>query len=117
MSRLSKIAEANPWRQNPGSNPWPRPRDAPRSSPRAYMALVGGSEAGVTPRDNMDAFSELEPKPHVIGAKQTGTWRPPSWAADQPAGDDDLADRVQAVTPDGEVDVARAAAARAPRWV
>ena len=76
------------------------------------MALVGGSEAGVTLRDNMDAFSELEPEPHVIGAKQdrdmatTVMGQPISLPVMiSPTG-------VQAVTPDGEVDVARAAAAR-----
>ena len=88
-------------------------RRARKKLPKSvYMALVGGSEAGVTLRDNMDAFSELEPEPHVIGAKQdrdmatTVMGQPISLPVMiSPTG-------VQAVTPDGEVDVARAAAAR-----
>ena len=114
MSRLSKIAEANPWRQNPWfESVAVAQRRAKKKLPKSvYMALVGGSEAGVTLQDNMDAFSELEPKPHVIGAKQdrdmatTVMGQPISLPVMiSPTG-------VQAVTPDGEVDVARAAAAR-----
>ncbi|MBB1021634.1 mycofactocin biosynthesis FMN-dependent deaminase MftD [Dietzia sp. E1] len=114
MSRLSKIAEANPWRQNPWfESVAEAQRRAKKKLPKSvYMALVGGSEAGVTIRDNMDAFSELEPKPHVIGAKQdrdmatTVMGQPISLPVMiSPTG-------VQAVTPNGEVDVARAAAAR-----
>ena len=114
MSRLSKIAEANPWRQNPWfeSVAVAQQRAKKKLPKSVYMALVGGSEAGVTLRDNMDAFSELEPKPHVIGAKQdrdlatTVMGQPISLPVMiSPTG-------VQAVTPDGEVDVARAAAAR-----
>ncbi|KAA0919144.1 pre-mycofactocin synthase MftD [Dietzia sp. ANT_WB102] len=114
MSRLSKIAEANPWRQNPWfESVAEAQRRAKKKLPKSvYMALVGGSEAGVTIDDNMGAFSELQPKPHVIGAKQdrdmatTVMGQPISLPVMiSPTG-------VQAVTPDGEVDVARAAAAR-----
>lgn len=114
MSRLSKIAEANPWRQNPWfeSVAVAQQRAKKKLPKSVYMALVGGSEAGVTLRDNTDAYSELEPKPHVIGAKQdrdmatTVMGQPISLPVMiSPTG-------VQAVTPDGEVDVARAAAAR-----
>ena len=114
MSRLSAIAEANPWRQNPWfESVAEAKRRARKKLPKAvYMALVGGSEAGVTLEDNMGAFSELAPKPHVIGAKperELGTTvmgQPISMPVMvSPTG-------VQAVTPDGEVDVARAAAAR-----
>ncbi len=77
-----------------------------------YGALIAGSEKGVTVDDNVAAFSELGFAPHVVG---------PSGKRDQattvmgqaislpvmisPTG-------VQAVHPDGEVAVARAAAAR-----
>lgn len=114
MSRLSKIAEANPWRRNPWfESVAEAQRRAQKKLPKSvYMALVGGSEAGVTIHDNKDAFSELGPKPHVIGAKAerelstTVMGQPISMPVMiSPTG-------VQAVTPDGEVDVARAAAAR-----
>lgn len=114
MSRLSKLAEANPWRQNPWfESVAEAQRRAKKRLPRSvYMALVAGSEAGVTIDDNTAAFSELQPKPHVIGAKAersmetTVMGQPISLPVMiSPTG-------VQAVTPDGEVDVARAAAAR-----
>lgn len=114
MSRLSKIAEANPWR----TNPWfesvaeAQRRSKKRLPKSVYMALVAGSEEGVTIDDNTAAFAELGPKPHVIGAKAdrdmatTVMGQPISMPVMiSPTG-------VQAVTPDGEVDVARAAAAR-----
>lgn len=114
MSRLSKLAEANPWRQNPWfESVAEAQRRAQKKLPKSvYMALVGGSEAGVTLEDNVDAYSELAPEPHVIGAhaeRELGTTvmgQPISMPVMvSPTG-------VQAVTPDGEVDVARAAAAR-----
>jgi heme/flavin dehydrogenase (mycofactocin system) len=114
MSRLQKIAEANPWRQNPWfESVAEAQRRAKKRLPHSvYMALVGGSEAGVTIDDNMAAFSELQPKPHVIGAKQDRSMETSVMGQPislpvmiSPTG-------VQAVTPDGEVDVARAAAAR-----
>ena len=114
MSRLSTIAEANPWRQNPWFESVAEARRRARKKlPKSvYMALVGGSEAGITLDDNQDAYNELAPKPHVIGAKPersletTVMGQPISMPVMiSPTG-------VQAVTPDGEVDVARAAAAR-----
>ncbi|HZE65315.1 MAG TPA: pre-mycofactocin synthase MftD [Sporichthyaceae bacterium] len=88
-------------------------RRAKRRLPRSvYKALLAGSEQGVTYRDNLTAFAELGFAPHVAGA---------------PAGRD-LSTRVmgqqislpvllsptgvQAVHPDAELGVARAAAAR-----
>ena len=77
-----------------------------------YGALVAGSEKGVTVRDNISAFSELGFAPHAAGlaAKRdlstTVMGQPVSLPVIiSPTG-------VQAVHPDGEVAVARAAAAR-----
>ncbi|GAA4486095.1 mycofactocin biosynthesis FMN-dependent deaminase MftD [Rhodococcus olei] len=77
-----------------------------------YMALVAGSEKGVTTADNLDAFSELGFAPHVAGLSDkrelstTVMGQPLSFPVMiSPTG-------VQAVHPDGEVAVARAAAAR-----
>lgn len=77
-----------------------------------YMALVAGSEKGVTTDDNLAAFSELGFAPHVAGLSDkrelstTVMGQPLSFPVMiSPTG-------VQAVHPDGEVAVARAAAAR-----
>src|SRR5271170_3053555 len=77
-----------------------------------YRALLAGSEKGVTAGDNVRAFSELGFAPHVAGlsAKRdlstTVMGQPISLPVIiSPTG-------VQAVHPDGEVAVARAAAAR-----
>jgi L-lactate dehydrogenase (cytochrome) len=87
-------------------------RRARRRLPRSvYFAVVAGAEAGVTMNDNVRAFSELGFRPHVAGlpaARQLGTTvmgLPVSLPVLlSPTG-------VQAVHPDGEVAVARAAAA------
>jgi len=83
-----------------------------RLPPSVYSALVAGSERGTTVRDNLAAFSELGFAPHVAGlsAKRdldiTVMGQPVSLPVIlSPTG-------VQAVHPDGEVAVARAAAAR-----
>jgi L-lactate dehydrogenase (cytochrome)/glycolate oxidase len=77
-----------------------------------YGALIAGSEQGLTVRDNVRAFGELGFAPHVAGlsAKRdlatTVMGQPVSLPVIMsPTG-------VQAVHPDGEVAVARAAAAR-----
>ncbi|TQF68752.1 mycofactocin system-associated heme/flavin dehydrogenase [Rhodococcus spelaei] len=77
-----------------------------------YMALVAGSEKGLTTSDNIDAFAELGFAPHVAGLSDkrelstTVMGQPLSFPVMiSPTG-------VQAVHPDGEVAVARAAAAR-----
>jgi heme/flavin dehydrogenase (mycofactocin system) len=77
-----------------------------------YGALIAGSEKGLTVRDNVEAFGELGFAPHVAGlsAKRdlatTVMGQPVSLPVIiSPTG-------VQAVHPDGEVAVARAAAAR-----
>jgi len=77
-----------------------------------YGALVAGAEAGVTIRDNVAAFSELGFAPHVAGLPSSRDMGTTVMGQDislpvliSPTG-------VQAVHPDGEVAVARAAAAR-----
>ncbi|HEY1698349.1 MAG TPA: pre-mycofactocin synthase MftD [Trebonia sp.] len=86
---------------------------AKKHLPRSvYGALVAGAEKGLTVRDNVAAFSELGFAPHVAGlpaARDMATTvmgQPVSLPVIiSPTG-------VQAVHPDGEVAVARAAAAR-----
>ncbi len=103
-----------PWKQNP----WfesvleAQRRAKRRLPPSVYAALVAGSERGRTPKDNQDAFAELEFAPHVAGHKpqrdlSTSVLGIPISlpVLISPTG-------VQAVHPDGEVAVARAAAAR-----
>src|SRR6516165_9857389 len=88
-------------------------RRARRRLPRSvYLALVAGAEAGVTVRDNVAAFSELGFAPHVAGLPATREMATTVMGQEislpvviSPTG-------VQAVHPDGEVAVARAAAAR-----
>src|SRR5215204_4356801 len=77
-----------------------------------YSALVAASERGVTVADNVDAFAELGFAPQVIGALEKRDLSTTVLGQDismpvviSPTG-------VQAVHPDGEVAVARAAAAR-----
>jgi pre-mycofactocin synthase len=88
-------------------------RRAKRHLPKpVYGALIAGAEEGVTIRDNVDAFAELGFAPHVAGLPATREMattimgQPISLpVVISPTG-------VQAVHPDGEVAVARAAAAR-----
>jgi pre-mycofactocin synthase len=77
-----------------------------------YGALVAGSERGLTAKDNVQAFAELGFAPHVAGLsakRELGTTVLGQLVSlpviISPTG-------VQAVHPDGEVAVARAAAAR-----
>ncbi len=81
----------------------------PRS---AYSSLISASEKGLTVSDNVEAFGELGFAPHVIGATEKREMATTVMGQDismpiiiSPTG-------VQAVDPDGEVAVARAAAAR-----
>ena len=86
---------------------------AKKRLPRSvYSALVAASEKGVTVADNVEAFSELGFAPHVVGAVEKRDLSTTVLGQDislpvviSPTG-------VQAVHPDGEVAVARAAAAR-----
>ncbi|HEU5034349.1 MAG TPA: alpha-hydroxy-acid oxidizing protein, partial [Mycobacteriales bacterium] len=101
-----------------GRNPWfetvaEAQRRAQRRLPASvYSALLAGAEAGVTYHDNMAAFAELGFAPHIGGLFASRdlatTVLGQSIAMPvliSPTG-------VQAVHPDGEVAVARAAAAR-----
>src|ERR1700678_3768400 len=88
-------------------------RRAKRRLPKSvYGALIAGAEAGVTIRDNVEAFAEIGLAPHVADLPEkrematTVMGQPVSLPVIiSPTG-------VQAVHPDGEVAVARAAAAR-----
>jgi len=88
-------------------------RRAKRHLPKSvYGALVAGAEAGVTVRDNIGAFGELGFAPHVAGLPAARAMATTVMGQEislpvviSPTG-------VQAVHPDGEIAVARAAAAR-----
>jgi L-lactate dehydrogenase (cytochrome) len=80
--------------------------------PSVFKAIMAGAERGQTLRDNVDAFAELGFAPHVAGAAGARDLSTKVMGVDidlpvlmSPAG-------VQAVHPEGEVAVARAAAAR-----
>jgi pre-mycofactocin synthase len=88
-------------------------RRAKRRLPKSvYSAVIAGSEAGLTLADNTAAFSELGFAPHVGGAPAQRDMSTTVMGQDislpviiSPTG-------VQSVDPEGEVAVARAAAAR-----
>ena len=87
-------------------------RRAKKRLPRSvYMALVAGSEQGITLNDNVEAFAELGFRPHIADLSQTREQATTVLGQElsfpviiSPTG-------VQAVDPEGEVAVARAAAA------
>ncbi|MDX1889763.1 pre-mycofactocin synthase MftD [Mycolicibacterium sp. 050158] len=88
-------------------------RRAGKRLPRSvYSALVAGSEGGLTVADNIAAFGELGFAPHVAGlsAKRDMATTVMGQAISLPVFISPTG--VQAVHPDGEVAVARAAAAR-----
>ena len=88
-------------------------RRAERYLPKSvYGALVAGTERGQTLDDNLAAFTELGVKP--ITAGQPATRDMATTVMGQPASMPVIISPtgVQAVHPDGEVAVARAAAAR-----
>ncbi|TQC46725.1 mycofactocin system-associated heme/flavin dehydrogenase [Rhodococcus sp. WS4] len=88
-------------------------RRAKKRLPKSvYAALIAGSERGVTVDDNIAAFGELGFAPHVVGLSDKRELSTTVMGQQislpvviSPTG-------VQAVHPDGEVAVARAAAAR-----
>ncbi|WP_030529743.1 pre-mycofactocin synthase MftD [Phycicoccus jejuensis] len=88
-------------------------RRAEKRLPRSvYKALLAGSERGLTYEDNIAAFSELGFAPHIAGGSAERSLGTHVMGMDlalpviiSPTG-------VQAVHPEGEVAVARAAAAR-----
>ncbi|SDE03937.1 pre-mycofactocin synthase MftD [Rhodococcus tukisamuensis] len=88
-------------------------RRAQKRLPKSvYMALVAGSEKGLTVDDNIAAFSELGFAPHVAGLHDKREMA--TEVMGQPISMPVLISPtgVQAVHPEGEVAVARAAAAR-----
>jgi len=100
---------ANPWFETVAVAQRRAKKRLPKS---VYMALVAGSERGQTIDDNMAAFTELGFAPHVAGLSQTRELSTSVMGQNlalpvmiSPTG-------VQAVHPEGEVAVARAAAAR-----
>jgi pre-mycofactocin synthase len=100
---------ANPWFESVAEA---RRRARKRLPESVYLALVAGSEHGVTLRDNVAAFAELGLAPHVVGLHTERDLSTTVMGQDvalpvlcSPTG-------VQAVHPDGEVAVARAAANR-----
>jgi heme/flavin dehydrogenase (mycofactocin system) len=104
----------NPWAQNPWfeSVAEAQRRAKKRLPASVYAALVAGSERGLTLEDNTAAFGELGFAPHVVGHPAERDLATTVMGQHislpvliSPTG-------VQAVHPDGEVAVARAAAAR-----
>lgn len=104
----------NPWARNPWFETVAEAqRRAKKRLPHSvYLSLVAGTQAGVTVNDNTEAFRELGFAPHVVGAQPDREMTTSVMGQElsfpvmiSPTG-------VQAVDPDGEVAVARAAAAR-----
>jgi heme/flavin dehydrogenase (mycofactocin system) len=104
----------NPWKQNPWfeSVAVAQERARRRLPSSVYGALVAGSERGQTIADNQAAFAELGLAPHVAGHQAQRSQATSVMGQEislpvliSPTG-------VQAVHPDGEVAVARAAASR-----
>ena len=104
----------NPWKQNPWfeSVAVAQRRARKRLPAPVYGSLVAGSERGQTVADNQAAFAELGLAPHVAGLQPKRTQATTLLGHEislpvviSPTG-------VQAIHPDGEVAVARAAAAR-----
>ena len=105
---------SNPWAQNPWFETVAvAQRRAKKRLPKGvYGALLAGSERGQTVDDNTAAFAELGFAPHTAGLSNSRQLGVTVMGQDvsmpvliSPTG-------VQAVHPDGEVAVARAAAAR-----
>jgi heme/flavin dehydrogenase (mycofactocin system) len=104
----------NPWKQNPWFESVAVAQDRARKRlPKpVYAALVAGSERGQSIADNQAAFAEIGMAPHVVGQQPERSQATTVFGQQvglpvliSPTG-------VQAVHPDGEVAVARAAAAR-----
>src|SRR3954454_12169191 len=100
---------ANPWFETVAEAQRRARRRLPRS---VYGALLAGTERGLTYRDNVEAFGELGFAPHVGGlfAQRDLSTTVMGQQISMPVLISPTG--VQAVHPDGEVAVARAAAAR-----
>jgi heme/flavin dehydrogenase (mycofactocin system) len=83
-----------------------------RLPPSVYSALMGGSEKGITLHDNLAAFDELRFAPRTAGHSPTRELGTTVLGQDIPMPVLISPTGVQAVHPDGELAVARAAAAR-----
>ena len=83
-----------------------------RLPPSVYSALLAGNERGASYRDNTDAFGQIEIAPHVAGlpAQRDLSTSVMGQQVSMPVLISPTG--VQAVHPDGEVAIARAAAAR-----
>jgi heme/flavin dehydrogenase (mycofactocin system) len=107
----AKIRETffNPWFESVAVAQRRARRRLPRS---VYDALIAGAEQGVTTDDNLTAFAELGLRPVTAG--QPASREMATEVMGQPISMPVLISPtgVQAVHPDGEVAVARAAAAR-----
>lgn len=108
------MSKLNPWAKNPWfeSVAVAQQRAKKRLPAPVYNALIAGSERGQSMADNEAAFMELGFAPHVAGHQAKREMATTVMGQDismpvimSPTG-------VQAVHPDGEVAVARAAAAR-----
>ena len=104
MKRLWPTSGSRRWRSRSGGQSG--------ACPSVYGALIAGAEAGVTIDDNVNAFPELGFAPHVAGLPATREMA--TTVMGQPISLPVIISPtgVQAVHPDGEVAVARAAAAR-----
>jgi L-lactate dehydrogenase (cytochrome)/glycolate oxidase len=100
---------ANPWFESVAEAQRRAKKRLPKS---VYGALIAGSERGVTLFDNEAAFAQLGFSPRVAGLHSTRDLA--TTVMDQPVSLPVIISPtgVQAVHPDGEVAVARAAAAR-----
>src|SRR6201986_141956 len=88
-------------------------RRAKRHLPASvYGALIAGAEAGVTIRDNVNASSELGFAPKTAGLPPPREMAPRVMGQDIPMPVLISPPGIQAVHPDGEVAVARAASNR-----
>ncbi|WP_124246693.1 pre-mycofactocin synthase MftD [Gordonia sp. X0973] len=114
MSKFAELMERNPWRRNPWfETVGEAQRRAQKRLPKTvYSSLVAGTQAGITLTDNVEAYNELGFAPHVIGVAPERNLATTVMGQEisfpvliSPTG-------VQAVDPDGEVAVARAAANR-----
>ncbi|GAB2660406.1 mycofactocin biosynthesis FMN-dependent deaminase MftD [Gordonia jinhuaensis] len=104
----------NPWARNPWfETVHEAQRRAKQHLPKSvYSSLVAGTQAGVTLDDNMNAFSQLRFSPHVVGVQPDRELSTSVMGQELPLPVMISPTGVQAVDPDGEVAVARAAAAR-----
>ena len=104
-----KLFDRNPWFESVAVAQRRAQKRLPKS---VYSALIAGSEAGVTLADNLAAFCELGFAPHVgdLPAARDMTTTVMGQTISLPVLISPTG--VQSVHPDGEIAVARAAAAR-----